>query len=136
MQCTKVLIVISPIGSGLLKFMLSFFFFFFNLWKIRFFRIFYWDGRRDKQNGSASLQISSPQVPAERRMCEYVHVKETEITQRNNAELAKGCKETVNSNRRWTLNQIVEIIYYQFNVSVSSIYQFQVLWTEENFLKL
>lgn len=111
-------------------------FFFFNLWKIRFFRIFCWDGRRDKQNGSASLQISSPQVPAERRICEYVHVKETEITQRNNAELAKGCKETVNSNRRWTLNQIVEIIYYQFNVSVSSIYQFQVLWTEENFLKL
>ena len=115
---------------------LFFFFFFFNLWKIRFFRIFCWDGRRDKQNGSASLQISSPQVPAERRMCECVHVKETEITQRNNAELAKRCKETVNSNRRWTLNQIVEIIYYEFNVSVSSIYQFQVLWTEENFLKL
>ena len=128
MQCTKVLIVILQIESWLLKFMLSFFF---NLWKIRFFRIFCWDGRRDKQNRSASLQ-----VPAERRMCEYVHVKETEITQRNNAELAKRYKETVNSNRRWTLNQIVEIIYYQFNVSVSSIYQFQVLWTEENFLKL
>ena len=57
-----------------------------NFERLSFSEYFVGEGRRDENNGSASPQIPSLQVLADRRTCKCVHVKEIGISQRNNTE--------------------------------------------------